>query len=569
MARTKKSLSSNTHKGGSFYRRLKPVKRSTNSGRRLQKDDQPYHKLLDDLREELTSKFESDLEETLQQAAEEFRKQDKPQRHNHGEYETDEDDYHRQHKHPSWPWETVAKSPHHQRRTDERERENPENDWRELTRYRPEPEYVPEPKAPRRERRVEPAFVSSSDKYRSDVSPRREVDPSYEVRPVEVEKIPRKEEKNWDSEIEALKDKMAFLEKELLASYQREGSLKNNVEKLEQELSSRQAGLRDQLDSLKNNVAAPAVVAAAKEENKLTSLSMQLTQVMQSMNTMLDEEPPAVDTKTDQPKPIAVDEVAEQAEKSKDTEKSKEEKKTEEKDKVKTDGKGKKKKVLWLFASILLVLGGVGVGMFFFMNGQTEVDPELVRNYLPEAEQPAPEQSMLPNEEIVADADSGSVQGAATSTSPPGNNNFEQAHADVAYGETRWDTHKNPQLGVQFDYPSNSANVVRTDTSVTVLRKTGYIFKIQHIETALDLDDYWNQIKARNLMHRVSETTFRDLPALFLELDDQTDYPGNRYLVKRGENRIYDIWFATTSANLSDDDAKRIDIILNSFKFIE
>jgi hypothetical protein len=130
-----------------------------------------------------------------------------------------------------------------------------------------------------------------------------------------------------------------------------------------------------------------------------------------------------------------------------------------------------------------------------------------------------------------------------------------------------WDAFKDPTIGVEVNYPKNAVNVVKTETSLTFLRKNGYIFKIQVYETALDVAEYWKSIKANSLNYKVKETTFREETALFLELEDIAEYPGDRYLVKRGDF-VYDVWYATYSKTLSDDDVKRVEIMLNSFKFL-
>ncbi len=43
-----------------------------------------------------------------------------------------------------------------------------------------------------------------------------------------------------------------------------------------------------------------------------------------------------------------------------------------------------------------------------------------------------------------------------------------------------------------------------------------------------------------------------------LKLEDFAQYPGDKYLVKK-DDRIYDIWYATYSNTLADDDAKHQD----------
>jgi len=189
-----------------------------------------------------------------------------------------------------------------------------------------------------------------------------------------------------------------------------------------------------------------------------------------------------------------------------------------------------------------------------------------------DAKTPAP--SALPQEEkkINESNEENSNDSEKTESVPQvkgaSDDKYAQSQADIPYSQTIWDTFKDPTVGIEVNYPQNTVNVVKTESSLTFLRKNGYIFKIQIYETAFDIDEYWKSVKANNLNYNVKKTTFRDEPALFLELEDITEFPGDRYIVKLNDY-IYDIWYATYSKNLSDDDVKRVDIMLNSFKFLD
>lgn len=370
-----------------------------------------------------------------------------------------------------------------------------------------------------------------------------------------------------DDTIGASQEKLTFLEKELLASYQRESKLKTRIDELEIALNKAEVGLSAQISDLKQDI---PVVEAKKEENKLSLLSEQLASVMKTISSEVSNQDSTIQSELDNNSDTKVVDSKSNEEKNETEDDVKQAKPKNPKENKSDDNKKSgKKKYFAIFFVIILIIVGISAGGYFWLNRSAGVDEELLQQYLPEGVNKENDQSNVPdiNQDSTNDVNQGGeVQGASTVNSD-NNGKYSESYADVDYAETRWETHKNPQLGIEFDYPSNSTNVVRTDTSVTVLRKTGYIFKIQYIESALDLDSYWKQVKARNLTYKASEKNFRDYPALFLELAEPSDYPGNRYLVKK-DDVIYDIWYATNSKNLNDDDAKRVDVMLNSLKFL-
>ncbi len=222
----------------------------------------------------------------------------------------------------------------------------------------------------------------------------------------------------------------------------------------------------------------------------------------------------------------------------------------------------------------VFALGGAG---WYFLNRSTEVNTSLVQEYLPPESQQQLQQTQPEAQEKKIDempAASQEPTPAQPSTPPQpetkgaSDDKYAASQANVPFAETKWETLKDPTFGIEINYPVNAVNVIKTDSSITFIRKTGYVFKIQAIETGLDVKEYWKLIQTSSLKYKVKETTFRDRPALFLELEDFSEYPGDKYFVKYNDY-ILDIWYATYSNTLSDDDAKRIDIMLNSLKFIK
>lgn len=239
-----------------------------------------------------------------------------------------------------------------------------------------------------------------------------------------------------------------------------------------------------------------------------------------------------------------------------------------------TSPKAKRKlpKPLLIIATTLLIMGLIGGFTWYSFNKKAEVNEQLVQQYLPsDAKTPIPTTQTQEEKKINESTnqnDNAENNKATPQVKGASDDKYAQSQADVPYSQTIWDTFKDPAIGIELNYPQNTVNVVKTESSLTFLRKNGYIFKIQIYETAFDIEEYWKSVKANNLNYNAKKTTFRDEPALFLELEDITEFPGDRYVVKRGDF-VYDIWYATYSKNLADDDIKRIDIMLNSLKFLK
>jgi hypothetical protein len=224
-------------------------------------------------------------------------------------------------------------------------------------------------------------------------------------------------------------------------------------------------------------------------------------------------------------------------------------------------------KPIMIVATTIIVVTAISGTIWFTLNRNTEIDTSLLQEYLPEETQLLVEQEKLEKKIEDLPAQSQPEPKNSPETMGASDEKYAESQAEISFSETQWETIKDPIMGVQIEYPKNAVNIIKTDSSITLIRKTGYIFKIQITETALNITEYWKLIKASSLNYKVKETTFREKEALFLELEDFSDYPGDKYLVKHN-NYIFDIWYATYSNTLSDDDARRIDVVLSSLKFI-
>jgi hypothetical protein len=192
---------------------------------------------------------------------------------------------------------------------------------------------------------------------------------------------------------------------------------------------------------------------------------------------------------------------------------------------------------------LLFVLSGLA-GMFMT---EPEVDQELVAQYLPQA---------------------GQVQGAQTDNSGAASTEPDPSQADINFEQSVWDDYNDGAFGIMLQYPKNAVKVIRTDSNVTFIRKTGYLFKVQRVETSFTVDEYWKQIKSTSLNYVSTSEKFKGKVAMKLVLEDMTDYPGDRYLIKQGEY-IYDVWYATPSQNFSADDIKLAEKMLASLSIVE
>ena len=374
-----------------------------------------------------------------------------------------------------------------------------------------------------------------------------------------------------------LENKIKFLESEFKHQLEKEKELKQELETIKEQLKLQKKQLSEELEELRKQFSQPP----AAEQNTFSGISQELTKVLKEMGDLVDQGPSSSSADSAapaEPKP-AVDQPAPQAtEKTQpvaDTKPSDD--KTEKEDApAKASGRfaflAKRKKLVYLIAGLLLTAGVLAAG-WFYMTKPAQVDPELVQQYAPNSP-PAEEQSAAPQPDNNSDttqpaaeasaAEQTQVQGAATQS----NDTYAESQVDLPFNQTQWEEHKDPFFGIRLEYPVNTSNLIKTESNMTVLRKEGYILRIQKLQTALEPEEYWKQIKARSLKYKAIPTEFKGYPALKLELEEFAQYPGDRYLVKPTEDLLYDIWYATSSDKLSDDDAKRVDVMLDSIEFL-
>lgn len=206
----------------------------------------------------------------------------------------------------------------------------------------------------------------------------------------------------------------------------------------------------------------------------------------------------------------------------------------------------------------IAVLGLISAVLAYSLIKKPKVNQKLVEEYLNKDTQGQVAGTATQNTTALAAA-----QQAALPANEASSKNNPNLDADVPFEQTIWETLKEPNFGIQLQYPANTTKLLKTDSNITFLRKDGYIFKVQRIETALSPEEYWKQVKATSLNYNDTKTQFLNREALFLELNDVTDYPGNRFLVKEG-NFIFDFWYATENEMFTNDDIRRAKYMLDT-----
>lgn len=423
-------------------------------------------------------------------------------------------------------------------------------------------------------------------------------------------------------------EKLSLIEKEIEHSSKKESRLKKELEEMKDSFTDEKKKLESTIKSLRKDMHRSEPIT----KNKFFTISKELQEVVQAMNQLIESEKIAVTTPVNQPAPVSASPAPVQPEASQTntqvststetntspqesqpqtqpaakpeeqkpeqatTTQSEQSRLTQEQpaqsvpvqDKLaqnqpstkqtptqpeKNEKKGffsKIPKPLVVLGSTILLVSIIGGVVWMTLNRNTEVDTTLLQEYLPPDAQPVTEQAEL-GKKINESSQPTTPPETQTQSQPQtkgvSDEKYAESQANVPFAETQWDTIKDGTIGIQLNYPKNAVNVIKTDSSITFIRKTGYIFKIQVAETALEVKEYWKLIKASSLNYKVKETTFKNKEALFLELEDFSEYPGDKYLVKHNDY-IFDIWYATFSPTLSEDDAKRIDVILSSLEFI-
>jgi hypothetical protein len=202
--------------------------------------------------------------------------------------------------------------------------------------------------------------------------------------------------------------------------------------------------------------------------------------------------------------------------------------------------KGKDRKLLFTGIILLFLLVSGAVVSYQIMK-KPKIDAKLVDKYL----------------------NSGQIQGAQTSES---NEPKVDRYAELPIDQTKWQGFEDPFYGIKFLYPANVAEKQKNGNGIALLRKDGYLFKFQQIPTKLSLKEYWDQNQNKEIKYQQENINFQGKPALKLTTTDESDYPGEKYLVKNGE-AILDLWFPVASDKYSADDLERVKKLKDSIIF--
>lgn len=207
--------------------------------------------------------------------------------------------------------------------------------------------------------------------------------------------------------------------------------------------------------------------------------------------------------------------------------------------------KKKSKKLLMAGVTVLFILAGGGL-VSYQLTSTPKVNESLVEEYMQESVESKvlgiESQSKVPDG-IVADK-----------------------HSTASLDETKWAKYDDPIIGIRLDYPANVTERLHSSSSITFLRKDSYIFKLTYYTSDEELTDFWEKIKDKGVAYSSEEVLFKSKPALLLSLQEEIEYPGNRYLVKVND-KIFDIWFATPSEAYEADDIARVERMLKGVSF--
>jgi len=367
---------------------------------------------------------------------------------------------------------------------------------------------------------------------------------------------------NDEEELELIKEQLSY--------YQSQNKkLKKELSKIKEDFEKEKKLLEKKIKEVKTDVQQSNVV----EDNKFFNFSKDLKEAVQAIESLNDpnfkptvsqvvikaDEAPTEETASMEkpaeivvPKKINIEMESEKKKETSDAQSKELEElrsqvqKTIDKKSKKEKKNGKEKKLLMTGVGALVLLFGGGLVSYQFTS-KPKVNEKLVNEYLEESTQSQvlgiESQSKVPDG-IVADKNS-----------------------SADYDQTEWAEYESPVFGIRVNYPANVTERLHSSNSITFLRKDSYIFKITKYNTNDEIDEYWESIKDKGVAYKASETKFDNLPALSLEIQEEIDYPGNRYLVKYNGS-IYDIWYATDSTKYSADDLLRVEKMLDDFNFI-
>lgn len=380
------------------------------------------------------------------------------------------------------------------------------------------------------------------------------------------------QEPNDPEEFNGVSDKdehLELLEAELEAARRESKRLKHELDAIKQEFEAEKKKLENSVKSLKKDLRREAPLHG----HSFFSLSKDLKGAMEAIEKLTEGEildspdlsklqggtlPDTTTPQTSDNKP----DTKPQPEQAKSVTKNPEDNQKEETEEASEDKKSDKQKS----KKKLLITGGVAAALVLGLStilagglSQPGVNQDLVQEYLQNEGAEGTVQGVQDDQ-----------QAPDASPQPPpqlsDNDRHKTAQAEVSFAESVWEQVTEPFIGVSFEYPVNAVSIVKTDSSLTLLRKSGYIFKVSRIDTGLRLADYWQQISATSLNYDVQETELAGFPALHLDLRDAVDFPGNRYLVQL-DKAIMDVWYSIPSDKFSDDDIKRVERVVDSISF--
>lgn len=169
----------------------------------------------------------------------------------------------------------------------------------------------------------------------------------------------------------------------------------------------------------------------------------------------------------------------------------------------------------------------------------------------------------------------GTVAGVTASTPTPtpaaSMNAYTESYAELPLDQTTWDSHIDQEFKLRLDYPKNTSNRVRTvgGSNIWFLRKNGYLMKITQLtsDTTITLDQWWNT-NGTNFsdLGAPTKTTFKGVPAMFVDTKEKTVTSGSSYFVKRPTG-VYQIWIKDEPA--ITDDGQRIKRMVDSLAFTD
>jgi hypothetical protein len=349
-------------------------------------------------------------------------------------------------------------------------------------------------------------------------------------------------------------ERIQLVEAELTNEQRKTAKLLNEIAIIKQDFDQEKQRLEQHIRDLKRELHRSQPL----EEHSFFTISKQLKEAVTVMDKLVTTNGSVLPIKADLP-PIETPAAPKKEEPipttqlpAKEVAKEVEPKKVENKEE-KSPTPPKKKKLLITGAVAIMILV-IGSTIASLQLAKPKVNDNLVKEYLSKNGQ-------------VAGATDTSNAGTPT-TQPASTSGSDNSQLDIPLAQTMWTDFKEPMFGINLQYPQNVVKVNRSESNITFIRKDGYIFRIQKIETGLDLAEYWKQIKATNMNYSDTTTKFKGHEAIALTLEEMTKYPGDRYLVKIG-NAIFDIWYATPSNTFNADDISRAKRMLDSLTFVE